>query len=175
MFNPSDSPSLVFANFYQLRYVWGEVILTKELVCNGIRHNLATPNLVTALQRLRYPTKSRLLWTDAVCINQSSEIDKGHQVRQMQEIYQRADRVLVFLGEDDEDEAHHAFALLCAIVNGSGLAKTKAIFRTIDERYQGYSIEAKPPLKDEIWIDLRALFISQWFMRMWVIQGTYGT
>jgi hypothetical protein len=38
------------------------------------------------------------LWVDALSINQNDAKEKGHQIRQMGEIYKRAARVLIWLG-----------------------------------------------------------------------------
>jgi hypothetical protein len=43
----------------------------------------------------------RTLWADAVCICQDNLEEKSHQVALMTEIYSRADKVLVHLGDGD--------------------------------------------------------------------------
>ena len=58
-------------------------------------------NLHAALLRLRYPDKKRALWVDALCIDQANDNEKSKQVRQMHKIYNRANRVLSWLGEED--------------------------------------------------------------------------
>jgi hypothetical protein len=55
--------------------------------------------LEKALRRLRSSWRPRLLWTDAVCIDQSCSNDKTHHVRLMHTIYRCAHKVLVWLGE----------------------------------------------------------------------------
>jgi hypothetical protein len=60
-----------------------------------------TYNLWTALRRLRLNDRSRLLWVDAVCINQSDDDEKSSQVRMMGDIYRGAARVLRWLGRAD--------------------------------------------------------------------------
>jgi hypothetical protein len=51
--------------------------------------------LEKALCRLRSSWRPRLLWIDAVCIDQSCSNDKTHQVRLMHTIYKCAHKVLV--------------------------------------------------------------------------------
>ena len=71
----------------------------------------ATPQLVMALARLRLH-KPRLLWIDQLCIDQESVEEKGAQIQLMAEIYTRATRVVIWLGEpfqyplQDGDSAH---------------------------------------------------------------------
>lgn len=59
-----------------------------------------TANLEAALRRIRHTTKSRLLWVDAICIDQSDFIGRSRQVEIMQEIYASAKRVIIWLGEE---------------------------------------------------------------------------
>jgi hypothetical protein len=63
----------------------------------------------------RDPIEVRLLWADAVCINQHDNEERGFQVRQMPLIYANAERVLVWLDlpnskfDDFEDLFNFAF------------------------------------------------------------------
>jgi hypothetical protein len=54
-------------------------------------------NLLCALRVLRGDTE-RLLWIDALCINQEDSNEKGRQVEIMGKIYRHADQVLAWLG-----------------------------------------------------------------------------
>jgi hypothetical protein len=59
-----------------------------------------TGNLIEALSRLRHAFKDRVLWIDALCINQDGEgAEKPCQVLLMSEIYSCASQVLIWLGE----------------------------------------------------------------------------
>lgn len=51
-----------------------------------------TPNLSEALRNLRYEFQDRILWIDAICIDQGNHTERGHQVRQMPAIYENASR-----------------------------------------------------------------------------------
>jgi len=57
------------------------------------------------LQYLRQPSRTRKIWVDAICIDQSSTTERNHQVALMGEVYKLAKRVLIWLGEGDA-EAH---------------------------------------------------------------------
>jgi len=63
-----------------------------------------TPNLYLALKRLRNPSQPRLLWIDAICINQRNILERNHQVHIMSKIYSQARRVIVWLGEEDQND-----------------------------------------------------------------------
>jgi hypothetical protein len=86
-----------------LSYAWGDTERTHLITCN--ENQLRIPaNLYRALRRLRNEQDERVLWADAICIDQDNKREKGHQVQIMQEIYSGAERVIVWLGEEREDD-----------------------------------------------------------------------
>ncbi|KAI8631498.1 heterokaryon incompatibility protein-domain-containing protein [Xylariaceae sp. FL1651] len=60
---------------------------------------LIQENLASALRYLRYSSESRFIWCDAICIHQSNQDEKDHQLLLMGKIYRCAEVVLVWLGE----------------------------------------------------------------------------
>lgn len=58
-------------------------------------------NLESALRHLRFTDKFRILWIDAMSIDQTNSLEKNRQVPMMSEIYGRAQRVCVWLGDGD--------------------------------------------------------------------------
>lgn len=60
-----------------------------------------TPNLMLALRALQLDNVSRTLWIDALCINQHSCLEKSSQVPLMTDIYSKARKVVIWLGEED--------------------------------------------------------------------------
>lgn len=73
---------------------------------------LITPNLDTALRRIRLPDRIRALWVDAICINQQDVAERGGQVQLMGSIYSKARQVIVWLGKDEDDCAEETFTWL---------------------------------------------------------------
>lgn len=59
-----------------------------------------TRNLANALLYLRYREAPRILWIDAICVNQTDLAERGSQVSHTAEIYKGAARVIVWLGVD---------------------------------------------------------------------------
>ncbi|CAO2652387.1 Nn.00g006700.m01.CDS01, partial [Neocucurbitaria sp. VM-36] len=57
-----------------------------------------TQNLELALRSLRLKEGSRLLWIDAICINQSDIYERNQQVERMAPIYSCAQNVVIWLG-----------------------------------------------------------------------------
>jgi hypothetical protein len=84
-----------------LSYTWGSPELTGTILLNGTPMAIR-PNLHDALLALRRDHKPRLIWADAICIDQSNLAERERQVRFMDSIYARAARVLIWLGEADQ-------------------------------------------------------------------------
>lgn len=59
-------------------------------------------NLMSALQHLRLETSPRIMWIDAICINQTDNEEKSYQVRSMHKIYSLATGVIAWIGEEDD-------------------------------------------------------------------------
>jgi hypothetical protein len=81
-------------------YTWatdGDVSLSQSIQCH--RQNLSiTKNCEAALRCLRRPARNRMLWVDAICINQADTRERNHQVKAMASIYSNASQVLAYLG-----------------------------------------------------------------------------
>lgn len=59
-------------------YVWGDAAQRTSILCNG-RPLEITTSLDAVFKRVRYPDRSRLLWADAVCINQQHNGERSHR------------------------------------------------------------------------------------------------
>jgi hypothetical protein len=55
-----------------------------------------------ALRGLRREDEWRILWIDALCIDQGNQTGRAHQVLRLSNIYSCATRTLVWLGDEDE-------------------------------------------------------------------------
>jgi Heterokaryon incompatibility protein (HET) len=85
-----------------LSYVWGSMDKPQSIIIDDQKLEV-TQNLYAALLRLRDREIPRIVWADAVCINQADEKEKGRQIQLMAAIYAKASRVLVWLGEAQDD------------------------------------------------------------------------
>ncbi|AEO71255.1 uncharacterized protein THITE_49961, partial [Thermothielavioides terrestris NRRL 8126] len=93
-----------------LSYVWGttdhpETAYATSLTSSGRwpppSGTLSiTRNLAVALRHLRRTDAPRVVWIDALCIDQANDAEKGPQVALMGEIYRRATRVVAWLGPE---------------------------------------------------------------------------
>lgn len=143
-----------------LSYVWGSATKDASIICNGRRLPVTT-SLKDALRRLRHPTEIKLLWADAVCINQDDLEEKSRQVPLMGSIYQNAGSVPIWLGHDPERIAGDCFNLI------------KETNRSLAEAWEKTgSVYAPCDLCDDPnrWARLQRLASLPWFRRLWVIQ-----
>ena len=85
-----------------LSYTWGSATPSSSILLNGKPYEV-TDSLSIALHHLRKLNAPRKLWIDALCIDQSNNEEKYHQVGMMRDIYGRASQVLVWLGPADHD------------------------------------------------------------------------
>lgn len=146
-----------------LSYVWGSEEDQKSIYVRtddksndsspsssigNIRRLLVTANLHAALLHLRDGLFERIMWIDAICINQKDNVEKGQQVQFMAEIYANANRVIVWLGEASSDSGQ-VFETLRKAARGQDTQ------RAIDE-----------PTQEAIF----TLLERPWFQRVWVRQ-----
>jgi len=83
-----------------LSYCWGGP-LDRTMLCFNMPLSI-TANCEAALRQLRLPIQPRVLWIDAICIDQSPSPEKEQHLRNMRDIYQRAGEVLMWLGEGNK-------------------------------------------------------------------------
>ena len=91
-----------------ISYVWGDPTNTVAISCNDRSLNI-TVSLWKALGLLRYNSEPRVLWADAICINQKDLQEKSAQIPLMSGIYENASQVQACLGEDLDGIATSAF------------------------------------------------------------------
>ncbi|XTI94194.1 ankyrin repeat-containing domain protein [Cenococcum geophilum] len=85
-----------------LSYTWESTEKPAKITVNGSTMHV-TLNLYIALQHLRFEDKDRILWIDAICIDQENHQERGHQVQQMSCIYKEAEQVVIWLGQSTEE------------------------------------------------------------------------
>lgn len=102
----------VKASYTCLSYVWGPENIQRQILVNGrllwIRENLFE---FMQVARSKYANSPRILWIDALCIDQDSVHEKNHQVAQMGSIYANSVEVISWLGLSQSIGRAFAFAL----------------------------------------------------------------
>jgi hypothetical protein len=126
-----------------LSYVWGSPTPSAHMFLNEHRISV-TPNLDCALRHLRKADSNRLLWVDALCINQEDMEEKVSQIKMMQAIYALALSVLIWLGP--------------------GTPQTESAMKAIEEfdkqAWQTYEFQ----------VNFMEMMYRDWFTRIWVVQ-----
>ena len=119
--------------------------------------------------------KARLLWADAICIDQSNLRERGEQVQLMRSIYQQAKEVLVWLGPEDEDGGgEEVFEFLnrlweeCSGTNASSVRKSGAF--AILGSFKQLDLQTFPSKDSPFWYLLHCFYRQPWFTRVWIIQ-----
>lgn len=165
--------------FESISYCWGDAQHQRQLTCDGATFSI-TNSLFTGLVRFRHAHQPRVLWADAVCINQADPVEKNEQVMLMPRIYSQATRVLIWLGITDDpvygyvaptvaDSIRQALKLLPDFDPEDAddkAAKSQAVRRDSHQLQQ----EGKPNVLDHDWMPLVALLARPWFCRKWVVQ-----
>jgi Heterokaryon incompatibility protein (HET) len=161
-----------------LSYTWGNDVATASLSIDGLSF-MIRPNLHSALLALRYVSLKRILWVDAICINQDNAIEKEYQVGLMRKIYQRASNVTIWLNTYD-DEIGEAFAFIRQLQGSNVVADVSggAFEQKIAQRpwktgntlpIQGGNSRSLHVRHTFLTI-LTKIFAQDWWSRIWVIQ-----
>ncbi len=91
-------------SYEALSYTWGDAVNSVNIEINGCVFPV-TRNLDSGLRALRQAQETRVLWVDAVCINQADLQECERQVQMMWDIYSKASCVVVWLGPEEGDSA----------------------------------------------------------------------
>ncbi|KAL8367568.1 hypothetical protein RB599_003451 [Gaeumannomyces hyphopodioides] len=163
-----------------LSYVWGSEKNKLSIYIDGIEQSVRA-NLHHALSHLRDCFVERVLWIDAICINQDDNEEKGQQVQSMAKIYAKASRVIVWLVDppdsgDQSDNGDQA---------GGGGRALEAIRAAAAAKHAAAAAEhaaaaAEHAVAEEQRVDSKldererrailGLLGRKWFQRIWVLQ-----
>jgi len=175
------------AVYEALSYVWGDQTERWPLIVNGCRFEVGK-SLFGALLFLRKLSPLRegaRLWVDAICINQSSDIEKTQQVRMMGDVYAQAIRTRIFLGDANDksmDDLAQTLKLVKEIDEEVIISALKA--HANDEQASVDNDENETHIYDYVqsycarnrldwglvWLNIWDFFSAEWFNRIWVIQ-----
>ncbi|KAF7188225.1 Heterokaryon incompatibility protein 6, OR allele [Pseudocercospora fuligena] len=150
--------------YHALSYAWNGTTNTRHIIVNSDRFAV-TESVYNALHSIRsISTRPESMdnagiadlpvWIDAVCINQDDLQERNDQVRQMDVIYSKAAKVLVYLGPVPPGDLNEVQLLMHATRDGMG-GKLSA-----DSTLWRHCVD---------WA-IRKLRSRTWFDRAWVIQ-----
>lgn len=148
-------------DYEAISYCWGPDHAVDKVICDDETYLPLNRSLSSALRHFRHDQEPRLLWADAICINQSDADEKSRQVNMMREVYRQARRVLIWLGEEGEGDTLEPLIKLAqklATVDVSRLPKDRV------GRQKSLGFE------DAHILSLSSLLERPWFRRVWVVQ-----
>lgn len=157
-----------------LSYTWGSAIDSDYVYVQDDKEEKAlaiTPNLAEALRYLRYEDRPRVLWIDAICVDQNNTTERGHQVLRMADIYRHATRVIIWLGPERDDST-------LAMQELNALGQTIEVDWAIPEvrplsgdHYNHWLEEPLPFAEDRKILAAIDRFLDRsWFKRLWIWQ-----
>lgn len=152
-----------------ISYCWAEVSSTATIELNGTPVDVPG-SAAKVLRQFRLQSGSRILWIDAVCINQEDLNERSQQVALMGQIYRASQGTLVWLGDS----------------NGATERTLRTLNRISDEFYnpiygsmpginddqEGTELSEKSDkeLEDDDIQPAIDFYKRPWFSRVWVIQ-----
>lgn len=136
-------------------YVWGDTTEQESIYLhNGRRELRVGRSCSKVLRDLRRKDYDRLVWIDAICIDQENLVERAEQVCIMTDIYESAFEVLVYLGEE---------------TTGSRIL-FEELAEATEALLQGKSLDQRPLPSANVIQALDDLLQRPWFKRVWVLQ-----
>ncbi|KAK4099351.1 HET-domain-containing protein, partial [Parathielavia hyrcaniae] len=146
--------------FEALSYRWGFANTSQTAVVFVNGRSMRIPSSAYQLLHACSSTwTDRLVWIDAICINQADDQEKSQQLPLMRDIYSRAKKVVVWPG--DELDSNMALWTIKRVLSAS------LHFEAPEEEMRDF-------FDDEwdrrAWRSMTKLFENPYFTRMWVVQ-----
>jgi hypothetical protein len=166
--------------YVALSYAWGVPVFDRTIQLDETSFPI-TQNLYGFLHNWGKATRlgRKLLWIDAVCINQQDEAEKGVQVRLMRQIYENASHVNIWLGEQSEDGdfalfvmKHWSEYLRDLLPRDRGSGPWEDVIELLEEISSSNAIIAGGQGSNayKACTVIQRLFQRPWWRRAWIIQ-----
>lgn len=126
------------------------------------------PNVTLAPKDDAPPTH---IWSDAICIDQTNDDERSHQVRLMRKIYEATLCVSIWLGTPDILTPHAIEAVNLIAAHHQEFATSDIIpyFHNDAHVYNAAGIQEISKLQ---WNAPGSLYLRKWFSRAWIVQET---
>ncbi|KAK6434462.1 hypothetical protein LTR95_009351 [Oleoguttula sp. CCFEE 5521] len=157
-------------SYETISYVWGDPSIRTFVEIDGCP--VAIPrSAAAALARMRLRDANRMLWIDAVCIDQANSQERGHQVGMMADVYAKGVCCLAYLGSDFSHRGDSA-ALAVHILREYALTEM-SVAELSGSRFGSKNSQLGPLIVEcaEDAIDaLCGVLTDPWLRRLWVLQ-----
>ncbi|KAI0866601.1 heterokaryon incompatibility protein-domain-containing protein [Xylaria cubensis] len=152
-----------------LSYVWGSAENPEDILIDG--STLAvTQALAQALPYLRYEDRPRILWIDAICVNQEDLEERGRQVERMATLYSCARRVVVWLGAGTRSSQFGLQTLETLRSKISYDIEKDLAYPPIQAGIPWTAEDPIIPYDENSIKAIISLLQRQWFERLWIVQ-----
>lgn len=172
-----DGSSRFVPPYEALSYTWGTTDNAEYVYVSNPADPLRTPswlqiraNLANALRHLRYPDRQRMLWVDAISINQADIAERGQQVKRMRQIYPLSDTVIIWIGPESEDSTHALETLRYFSAQVEYIISHRWGDAPGAQERDWWRDEHTLPYEEKTWKSLFSLLHRPWFERVWVLQ-----
>ena len=155
-----------------LSYRWGHEDSGSIILGENAKLAL-NQNLLDALHFLRQSDSTRVLWADQICINQADDLEKTKQVGLMGEIYQKASRVVAWLGLPNEKTPSTFDFLKSLSCYVFSLARNEGFGSPNTAEDNDKLLEAmikEYPTSLPQWTEVQTFLEKDWFSRVWILQ-----
>lgn len=127
-------------------------------------------NISLAMRDLRYEDRCRVMWIDALCINQADYEERSEQVGLMKDIYPLARRVVVWLGSSFPEDTE-SLSILRRIGEQIEVGRDFTLLPSPGcEETDWYATDVNLPYEIEQWERVQSFLFTPWFRRMWIVQ-----
>ncbi|KIW00005.1 uncharacterized protein PV09_08359 [Verruconis gallopava] len=159
--HPSHSQSTAYE---AISYVWGDGQPSKPIYLDG-HVLLVRDNLYTILRYMRNVDAQRTIWVDTLCIDQDNIEERNAQVKDMPNIYRRAQRTLVWLKEKEYQdlpviEALHALERMLSLPAEERIRAMDDFATHLDNTRDINGLAQS----------FHGLLSVPWFHRVWIVQ-----
>ncbi|MCJ1448216.1 MAG: hypothetical protein MMC23_008730 [Stictis urceolatum] len=160
----SSDKCLVYIKSIAPRLVKGKVDFEYQPQRNGFVK--IRPALYDFLCEMRKQKYNRLLWIDALCIDQSDPHDKNLHIPFMKNVYEDARNVRIWLGAGNS-AGKDALQRLRSITGQLLLCSYRGINLWNLSDWRDMDL---PPSEDDVWVALRSILTHPWWSRLWTLQ-----
>ena len=168
-----DDPTKIIP-YKALSYTWGGTARTDYIQIGGSRLGI-TSNLYLALRCLRCEHEDLILWADAACIDQENVEERGHQVQQISQIYDKAEEVVIHLGSATYETNVIMESMKC--LQQEAVRHAYRAWEVHDPRWRDMwsdlysSLSSKYPNLKQLQVEgFRQLLGRPYFKRAWILQ-----
>ncbi|CAN9179786.1 unnamed protein product [Alternaria alternata] len=157
------------APYTTLSYTWGDAAIVNYVLVNGEKMGVGT-NLFQALQDIRSPDESIVIWVDAICIDQTDNIEKSHQVSHMGLVYRLCERVYIWLGSPGDSDLvrSNPFAVVEHFAAEKHLYELPGYHK--DKSTNTWRLDTNNAESISIWEGFGLVAKSPWWHRAWTVQ-----